>query len=727
MKGSRRISLIYLVFGLLWVFVSDQFVLQLSAELQATAQTLKGWVFVLLSALLIHALARREIGQGELGLQRALQLQESLSLFQKLTETAPAVIFLWREERVVFANQEALRLTGYSLEEIQSLQVWEFVHPEDREMVRARGLARLRGEEVPARYFFRILTRAKEVRWLDYSAARVEYEGKPAVLGVGLDVTESRERALSLEALAQVNLALRQSEDLKEMMENALEAALRALKSPAGSLLLYNPEAQQVEVMAAQGWVCDIPVPGPREGLTGRALQGEVVVSLNLQQDPRVNPKARPLIPPGWSGAALPLWAGTTPIGVLGLAWPPPHTPSPAEVERAALLAESIGNAIRRASLRKKLERRVETLEALRIVERAIASTLDLKAVLAVLLDQASSRLPLDALALFLFDTESQTLRLEASRGFRSAEAVLPKTVCISEESHIGRAALLRQPVHVPDLQQDPGSQADFTLREGLVAEWAYPLLAKGRSLGVLAVFTRRTWEPAPEDKTLLEALVEQAAVALDNALIYQQAVESQQELALTYERTLWAWAKAVELRDQETGGHTERVVELGLRLAQAMGLKGEALEDFRRGAILHDVGKIGIPDQILKKPGPLTPEEWAVMRLHPVYAYEWLKGIPHLAQALTIPYAHHERWDGSGYPRGLKGGEIPLPARIFAVVDVYDALTSDRPYRGAWPKEKALAYLQAEAGRSLDPQVVPIFLKLIQQDLQADQAKQPD
>jgi len=247
---------------------------------------------------------------------------------------------------------------------------------------------------------------------------------------VGLDVTENRERALSLEALAQVNLALRQSEDLKAMMENALEATLKALKASAGSLILYNPEAQQIEVMAAQGWFRDIPLPNPQEGLTGRALQGEVVVSQNLRQDPRVNPKARPLIPPGWSGATLPLWAGA-PIGVLGLAWPPPHTPSPAEVERAGLLAESIGNAIRRANLRQKLERRMETLEALRAVERAITSTLDLRAVLEVLLDQASSRLPLDALALFLFDTESQSLRLEAARGFRSAESALPKTVCI--------------------------------------------------------------------------------------------------------------------------------------------------------------------------------------------------------------------------------------------------------------------------------------------------------
>lgn len=168
-----------------------------------------------------------------------------------------------------------------------------------------------------------------------------------------------------------------------------------------------------------------------------------------------------------------------------------------------------------------------------------------------------------------------------------------------------------------------------------------------------------------------------------------------------------------MELRDQETAGHTERVTSLTLRLARALGVPEEDLEHLRRGAILHDVGKIAIPDAILLKPGPLTEEEWAVMKMHPIYAYQWLSGIPFLRKALEIPYAHHERWDGSGYPRGLKGEAIPLSARIFAVVDVYDALTSDRPYRKAGPREKALAYLREEAGRLFDPEVVRAFLEM--------------
>ena len=249
------------------------------------------------------------------------------------------------------------------------------------------------------------------------------------------------------------------------------------------------------------------------------------------------------------------------------------------------------------------------------------------------------------------------------------------------------------------------------------MGERAYPLLARGSLLGVLAVFTRRPWDLLGEDEAFLEALVGQSALALDNLRVLRDLQKSQRELEAAYELTLWGWAKAVELRDQETAGHTERVTALTLRLAKALGVPEEDLDDLRRGAILHDVGKIAIPDSILLKPGPLTEEEWAVMKLHPVYAYEWLSGIPFLKKALEVPYAHHERWDGSGYPRGLKGLEIPLSARIFAVADVYDALTSDRPYRKAWPKEKALAYIREEAGKQFDPEVVEAFLKLMAEE----------
>jgi PAS domain S-box-containing protein len=647
---------------------------------------------------------------------REQALRESEALFRTLAQTAPAFILLWQEERLIFANEEVLRVTGYTLEELQSRPIWDFVHPADRETVRERGLARFRGENPPSRYPFRILTKDGEVRWLDYAAARVEVGGRPAVLGIALDVTEARERELALEAFARVSVALRRSEELKEMMEYALEAALEVLEAPAGSLLLYDPETGHLEAVASRGWAPDLPPPPSLDeaSLVQQAFQGQVVVSPNLREDPRVRAGAKPFIPEGWSGAALPLMAGKEAVGVLTLAWPPPRVPTPKEVGRAELVAEAIGNAVRRASLRKKLSQRLEYLEALRAVDLAIVHSLELAPSLEVFLDQVM-RLPLDAAALFLYRSKDRVLELKHAKGFLSPKKALPHHIPLGQ-GHVGRAALLGEVVHVPDLTQDPGTSPEFTLKEGLVVERAYPLFAKGQLLGVLAVFTRGPWNLSPEDEEFLEALATQGAIALDNALTFQELLKSQRELEAAYDLTLWGWAKAVELRDQETAGHTERVTELTLRLARALGVPEEDLDDMRRGAILHDVGKLGIPDAILLKPGPLTEEEWAVMKKHPVYAYEWLSGIPYLKKALEIPYAHHERWDGSGYPRGLKGEAIPLAARIFAVVDVYDALTSDRPYRQAWPKEKALAYLQEQAGKQLDPEVVAAFLRIMEE-----------
>jgi putative two-component system response regulator len=185
-------------------------------------------------------------------------------------------------------------------------------------------------------------------------------------------------------------------------------------------------------------------------------------------------------------------------------------------------------------------------------------------------------------------------------------------------------------------------------------------------------------------------------------------------ELLISYRKTIEGWADALDLRDKETEGHTRRVMEKSADFAKAAGISGEKeLEDIRMGALLHDVGKLGVPDAILLKPGKLTDEEWVVMRKHPEYAYKWLLPIAFLKDAILVPYCHHEKWDGSGYPRGLKGLEIPLYARLFAIVDVWDALGSDRPYRGALPEAEVLAYIRKEAGSHFDPELAKIFLAM--------------
>ena len=200
------------------------------------------------------------------------------------------------------------------------------------------------------------------------------------------------------------------------------------------------------------------------------------------------------------------------------------------------------------------------------------------------------------------------------------------------------------------------------------------------------------------------------------NRDLEKRVEERTHDLAEAYDTTLVGWAKALELRDRETEGHSRRVTETTLSVARALRVPEDELIHIRRGTILHDIGKMGVPDDILHKPGPLDPEERSIMQQHPEYALKMLENVPFLKKALDIPYCHHEQWDGSGYPRGLKGEEIPLAARIFSIVDVWDALLSDRPYSKPWTKEKAVEYLKSQAGLYFDPKIVEVFLRLVNQ-----------
>jgi putative nucleotidyltransferase with HDIG domain len=214
-----------------------------------------------------------------------------------------------------------------------------------------------------------------------------------------------------------------------------------------------------------------------------------------------------------------------------------------------------------------------------------------------------------------------------------------------------------------------------------------------------------------------LTALATQAAIGMDNANLFGSLQRSNFELTHAYEATIEGWSRVLDLREHETERHTARVMDMTLKLAKIMGIPDEELVHIRRGALLHDIGKMGVPDSILLKNSSLTDDEWKIMRMHPQYAYEMIKPIHYLAPALDIPYCHHEHWDGTGYPRGLKGGEIPLAARIFAICDVWDALTNDRPYRKGWSKKEALRYIRAQAGFYFDPNVVSGFQNLIKEE----------
>ncbi len=262
--------------------------------------------------------------------------------------------------------------------------------------------------------------------------------------------------------------------------------------------------------------------------------------------------------------------------------------------------------------------------------------------------------------------------------------------------------------------REDDAGAKELYEKTGYAGCAVIPLSAHKLQRGILQVYRFHINRSDLSWQKFLQSVATQVTIAIDNMEIMDGLRRTNVELSNAYDATIQALAEAMELRNKESPQHTNRVTELSTRLAEAMGITGKALEHFQRGVRLHDLGKIGIPDRVLLKTGPLTEADWITLRQHPELAYRMLAGIKYLEPSLNVVYCHHEKWDGSGYPRGLKGEEIPLTARIFAVVDVYDALITDRNYRLAWPKKDALEYISKEAGRHFDPKVVEMFFKII-------------
>lgn len=356
----------------------------------------------------------------------------------------------------------------------------------------------------------------------------------------------------------------------------------------------------------------------------------------------------------------------------------------------------------------------VEELSILLEVSSLLTASLDLPTVLQRAVDSAVKVLRLETGAIYLMDAGK--LLLGATTPPLGAEL---QWLCLQPElpddhPHLKKALDSRSAVFLPDTKTELLSAAEMAICEArhLRSVLYIPLVFEERSIGAIIVGTiRKPRGFSNHDVILCKTLSHQITLAIANAQLYRTVRFSHEELLKAYDATLQGWSLALELRDQETQGHTLRVTDLSVLLARKVGMSEDDIVHLRRGAMLHDIGKMSIPDNILHKPGPLTEAEWATMQLHPGYARQFLCQIDYLLPAIDIPYCHHEKWDGSGYPRGLKGTEIPLAARIFAVIDVFDALTSDRPYRRAWSRSDALSYLREQSGSHFDPQILSIFL----------------
>jgi PAS domain S-box-containing protein len=405
---------------------------------------------------------------------------------------------------------------------------------------------------------------------------------------------------------------------------------------------------------------------------------------------------------------AVPLLAAGKVIGVISAQSYQPGQYSEEDQALLETLASEAVIAIENARLFSETQNRLRYISALHRIDAAINASVDLRVTMGIILENVTKELGVDAAALLLMNPYTQTLEYSASRGFR---ATLVEGIRLHlGEGLAGKAALERRLLSLADMA---AVVPDIFESENFRSQFAVPLIAKGQIQGVLQVCHRSPLDPAPEWTGFLNALAGQAAMAVDNSRLFENLQRSNLDLTFAYDATIQGWSNALDMRDKETEGHSQRVTELTVNLAIAMGVRDVEIEHIRRGALLHDIGKLGIPDAILLKPAVLTEEEWEIMRRHPLYAYDLLSPIEYLRPALDIPYCHHEKWDGSGYPRGLAGEQIPLAARIFAVADVWDALTSDRPYRPAWSKAQALEYIRSQAGKQFDPAVVEVFLTM--------------
>jgi PAS domain S-box-containing protein/putative nucleotidyltransferase with HDIG domain len=366
-----------------------------------------------------------------------------------------------------------------------------------------------------------------------------------------------------------------------------------------------------------------------------------------------------------------------------------------------------------RRQAQQQIEEQIARLNALRSIDLVISSNFDLKPSLNLILPHIIEQLGVDAADVLTFDPIMYQLEYAAGAGFLSnptdqARGQLTRSLA-------GEVILKGKPLYVPNLRQhaDESGRLPFSGKEKFTSYYAVPLIAKGYVKGVLEVFSRKQLNPRPDWVNFLDALAHQAAIAIDNIRLFNDLQRSNYDLIHAYDLTIEGWSNALDLRDKETEGHTLRVTDLTMKLVREMGIPEGDIIHIRRGALLHDIGKMGVPDHILFKPGPLTDEEWVIMRQHPIHAYNLLSRIEFLRPALNIPHYHHEKWDGTGYPEGLKGKQIPLEARAFAVIDVWDALRSDRPYRKSWPGEKVREYLMGESGRHFDPHMVDTFLSM--------------
>jgi len=615
-------------------------------------------------------------------------LQENEKKYHDLINQSPDGYFIIElSGNILTVNKAMCKELEFSEEEFLSMHIWDIVPEQFLDQYRQRLTKVLKGESLKEAAEYEVLGKTGKKHYVEVLSAP-RYSGKDVIgfQGIARDIT-ARKRAEE---------ALRSSEDKYRTLVAHLPTVVYT--NPVGdtsSTLYVNPQIETLLRYTPQEWLADPKLwsktlhPEDRQHVLKQADRAD-------QNNEPFDMEYRMIARDG------------------SLVWVHDHATLVNDLESKHQYWQGVMLDItEKKQAEESIRRQLEHLTALSAIDQVIASNFDLNVSLSEILGHVTKELGIDAADVLIFNSDLQILEYAAERGFRT-QAVRKAQVRLGE-SYAGRAALERRLVRIPNLRDEPDNLllTTYLTGEDFVCYYCVPLITKGQVKGVLEVFHRTALEPDAEWFDFLHALAGQAAIAIENVTLFKSLQRSNSELTLAYDATIEGWSRALDLRDKETEGHTQRVAEITMKLARVFGLREAELVQVRWGALLHDIGKMGVPDGILLKPGPLTDEEWVAMKKHPTFAHELLAPVRYLRLALDIPYCHHEKWDGTGYPRGLKGDRIPLAARIFAVVDVWDALNSDRPYRAAWPEEKVREHIRASSGTHFDPRVVDVFMQI--------------
>ena len=601
-----------------------------------------------------------------------------------LNAAAGLLLVLDKEGRILLFNGVCEKLTGYSINEVRQKHPWDFLlSPEDSQSAQA-SFKNLKMDQFPYSHENNWITKDADRRLISWSdTALTDDKGEVAcIVSTGIDITAQREAEEADQQSA---------EYFRSLVENAADALLildqegiiRFENSSFAKFLGYEPKEFVDKNLRELVHPDDV-------SLLSKALEG-----VKKKPDSTSSMRLR-----------LQNKEGTW-VTVEGL--------SKNFLNDAAVsgIAVTVRDITRRNKTERGIQRQLQTLDALHAIDVATSSGLDLRVTVKVVLEQITSELKVDAASVLLFNPHTHNLKYFSGLGFRNI-AIARSTINLGE-GVAGKAGLERELIRIPDLRdsEEGSRRAELLAEEEFVTYYAMPLVARGELKGVLEIFNRSALSPDQDWLDFLSDVAAQAAIAIDNADLIASLQRHNTGLTFAYESTLEQLSYALDLREQLSHGHSQRLAEWTLQLGEAMGMEGPDLINDRRGALVHDFGKIGVPESILLKPGPLNDEEWELMQKHPRYAYLMLSEIPYLRAAVDIPYCHHEKWDGSGYPRGLKGKEIPLAARVFSVVEAWDVLGCDRPYREAWPNMKIREHLKSQSGIDFDPEIVEKFLEL--------------